>query len=84
MRNRRFNKNKEKNIKMAKVIVLFIITAVFVIGGSTLMALKFSESKQTVQAAEVDSNIDSEMNSKITSIVIKKITLMIIKKIIVS
>ena len=49
--NHRYNKNKAKNIKRARTIILFIIIAVFVVGGSTLMAIKFSESKQAVQAA---------------------------------
>ena len=59
--NRRYNKDKVKNVKMAKTIILFIITAVFVVGGSTLLALKISKDKQqTVQAAEIDSKVSSE------------------------
>ena len=36
--NRRDNEDKVKNVKRARTIILFIITAVFVVGGSTLMA----------------------------------------------
>jgi len=65
--NHRNNKNQGKNIKMARSIILFIIVVVFVIGGSTLIAVKFSESKQAVQAVqatEVAPNINSDANSK--------------------
>jgi len=53
--NRRYNKNKLTNIKRARSIILFIIITAFVIGGSALMAAKFSEGKQqTVQALETN------------------------------
>ena len=61
----RYNKEQEKNIKLARATILVIITVVFVIGASALMALKFSEGKKTVQAVqatEVDPNINSNAN----------------------
>jgi len=58
--NHRYNKNKVKNIKNARTMILFIIIAAFVVGGSTLMAVKFSESKQAVQALEVNKETNSE------------------------
>ena len=58
----RHNKEQEKNIKLARATILFIITVVFVTGGSALMALKFSESKKAVQATEFNPNINSDAN----------------------
>ena len=62
--NHRYNKNKEKNIKRARTTILFIIIAAFVVGGSTLMAVKFSESKQAVQALEVNKETNSESSDE--------------------
>ena len=62
--NHRYNKNKVKNIKKARTIILFIIIAAFVVGGSTLMAVKFSESKQAVQALEVNKETNSESSGE--------------------
>ena len=59
--NHRYNKNKVKNAKRARTMILFIIVAAFVVGGSTLMAVKFSESKQAVQALD---NTDPKINSE--------------------
>ena len=54
--NHRYNKNKARNVKRAKTTILFIIIAIFVVGGSALMAVKFSESKQAVQAETLGTN----------------------------
>ena len=62
--NHRYNKNKVKNIKKARTMILFIIIAAFVVGGSTLMAVKFSESKQAVQALEVNKEVNSESSGE--------------------
>jgi len=56
--------NKIKNIKRAKNIILFIIIVAFVVGGSTLMALQFSENKQAVQALEVSKEANSESSGE--------------------
>ena len=55
-----YNKNRGNNIKRAKTMILFIIIAVFVVGGSTLMAVKFSQGKQAVQALEVNKETNSD------------------------
>ena len=55
-----YNKNRVKNIKRARTMILFIIVAVFVIGGSTLMSVKFSESKQAVQALDVNNETSAK------------------------
>lgn len=63
-------RNREKKIKRARTTILFIITAAFVIGGSAIMAQKFAESKQAVQAAEVveeQNNSDSTDKNGLTS-----------------
>ena len=60
----RYNKNKMKNIKRTRSIILFIIIVVFVVGGSALMSIKFSESKQTVQAIEVNQETNLESSDK--------------------
>ncbi|BCZ44362.1 xylanase deacetylase [Clostridium gelidum] len=60
--NHRYNKNKGKNIKTARTMILFIIIVAFVVVGSTLMAIKFSESKQAVQALDVNKETNSESN----------------------
>lgn len=62
--NHRYNKNKVRNMKKAKRIILFITIAAFVVGCSALMALKFSESKQVVQALEVNGEKNSESSDK--------------------
>jgi peptidoglycan/xylan/chitin deacetylase (PgdA/CDA1 family) len=59
--NRRYDKDQGQNVKMAKATILFIITVIFVVGGSALIALKFSESRQAiqeVQATEVNNSND--------------------------
>jgi peptidoglycan/xylan/chitin deacetylase (PgdA/CDA1 family) len=62
--NHKYNKNKAKNIKRARTTILFIIITAFVVGGSTLMAVKLSESKQAVQALEVNKETNSESSGK--------------------
>ena len=62
--NHRYNKNKVKNIKRARTMILFIIIAAFVVGGSTLMAIKLSEGKQAVQALEVNKETSSESSGE--------------------
>ena len=62
--NHRYNKNKGKNIKTARTIILFIIVVAFVVVGSTLMAIKFSESKQAVQALDINKETNSEPNKE--------------------
>lgn len=62
--NQRYNKNKIKNIKRAKIIILFITIAAFVVGGSALLATKFSESKQAVQAQTLKTEQDSGGDDK--------------------
>lgn len=47
------SRNSAKKNKRVRATILFIITAAFVVCGSVMMAIKFSESKQAVQAAEV-------------------------------
>jgi len=61
-RNHRYNKNRTKNIKRARATILFIIIAAFVVGGSTLMAVKFSENK-TVQALDVNKETNTETSN---------------------
>jgi len=46
--NRRYNKNRVKNVKSPRTMILFIIIVAFVVGDSTLMAVKFSENKQAI------------------------------------
>ena len=60
MRYDKRSRDRARKIKRARVTILFIITAVFVIGGSIIMAQKFAEGKQAVQAAEV---VDEQKNS---------------------
>ena len=62
--NHGYNKNKVKNIKTARTMILFIVITVFVVGGSTLMAIKFSEGKQAVQALDVNKEISSESSGE--------------------
>ena len=64
--NHRYNKNKVKNIKSTRTIILFIIIAAFVVVSSTLMAMKVSESKQAVQALEVNKETNQETNSELS------------------
>jgi len=59
-----YNKNKTKNVKSARSIILFIIIAAFVVGSSTLMALKFSDSKQAVQALDINKETNSESSDE--------------------
>lgn len=55
------SRNRARKIKRIRTTILFIITAAFVICGGVIMAMKFSESKQAVQAAEVvDQNSKKE------------------------
>lgn len=77
MRYDKRSRNRARKIKRARATILFIITAAFVIGGSAIMAQKFAESKQSVQAAEVvegqnnsdstDKNVLSSNSSKSSS-----------------
>ena len=54
------SRSRTKKSKKVRATILFIITAAFVVFGSVIMAIKFAESKQSVQAAEV---VDQEKNS---------------------
>jgi peptidoglycan/xylan/chitin deacetylase (PgdA/CDA1 family) len=58
-----FNKDKVKNIKRAKVTILFIIIGVFVVIVSAIMAQKFSSNKQEVQALDVNGTANSDSGS---------------------
>ena len=60
MRYDKKSRNRARKIKRARTTILFIIVAAFVIGGSTIMAQKFAQSKQAVQAAEV---VEAQNNS---------------------
>lgn len=62
--NHRYNENKGSNIKTARTMILFIAIAAFVVGGSTLMAVKLSESKESVQALEVNKEANSELSGE--------------------
>jgi len=62
--NYRNNKNKAKNIKTTRTMILFIIIVAFVVGGSSLMAVKFSKDKQAVQALEVNKEVSSESSGE--------------------
>jgi len=63
--NRRYNKDKSKNITRARSIILFIIIVAFVVVASAFMAFKFSsEKQQTVQALEVNKGTTSDSNDK--------------------
>ena len=62
--NHRYNKNRVKNIKSARTMILFIIITAFVIGCNALMAVKFSESKQAVQAIDVNKEASPESNGE--------------------
>lgn len=53
-------RSRVKKNKIARSTILFIITAAFVVCGSVIMAMKFAESKQAVQAAEV---VEQEENT---------------------
>lgn len=59
--------NTIKYMKSSRSIILFIITAIFVVGSSALMAMKFSESKQAVQALEVNKEANQKINSALSS-----------------
>lgn len=58
--NNMFSNNKAGNIKKARTTILFIIIALFVVVGSALIAQKFSLSRQTVQALDVNKDKSSE------------------------
>ncbi|EKQ50888.1 MULTISPECIES: polysaccharide deacetylase family protein [unclassified Clostridium] len=60
--NRR-KQNKIKNIKRARVTVLFIVVAIIVVMGSAIIAQKFSASKQSVQALDNNANQDKNQDS---------------------
>lgn len=64
--NHEYKENKSKNLKKARSIILFIVITAFIVGGSALMVMKFSKSKQAVQAvqAEVDKEKDLESSDK--------------------
>lgn len=63
-RNDKRNKNRAKNIKRARVTILFIAVALFVIAGGAVMAQKFSNSRQAVQALDTNgqANADNQEN----------------------
>jgi peptidoglycan/xylan/chitin deacetylase (PgdA/CDA1 family) len=66
-RNYRNNRDGMKNIKRARIIILFIAVALFVSVGSVVMVQKFSTNKQVVQAADNSTQIknkDSAENSQ--------------------
>ena len=51
-RNYRNNRDGMKNIKRARIIILFIAVALFAIVGGVVIVQKFSKSNQAVQAAD--------------------------------
>jgi peptidoglycan/xylan/chitin deacetylase (PgdA/CDA1 family) len=57
---------KIKNIKGARITILFIITAILVVTGSAVMAIKFSNNKQTVQALDSVQYINSSSDTKVS------------------
>lgn len=62
----RYKRTKKKKMQNS---ILFIVIVAFVIGGSALMAVKFSEGKETVQALEFNKQGDSnETEIKITTL----------------
>ncbi|EHI97389.1 polysaccharide deacetylase [Clostridium sp. DL-VIII] len=68
--NNKQNNNKIKNIRNARITILFILAAILVVVVSAVMAVKFSTSKQAVQAldANLDTNLDSNTKDNQTEI----------------
>ncbi|OOM74493.1 polysaccharide deacetylase family protein [Clostridium sp. BL-8] len=68
--NKQNNNNKIKNIRNARITILFILAAILVVVVSAVMAVKFSTSKQAVQAldANLDTNLDSNTKDNQTEI----------------
>ncbi|WP_297422624.1 polysaccharide deacetylase family protein [Clostridium sp.] len=61
---RHSNRRKQnKNIKRARVTVLFIVVAIIVVMGSAIIAQKFSASRQSVQALDNNANQDKNQDS---------------------
>ena len=58
------SENKLESVKKSKIIISFIIIAIFVIIGSAIAAQKFSANKQTVQALDLDKNTNLETSKK--------------------
>ncbi|BCZ45564.1 xylanase deacetylase [Clostridium gelidum] len=83
-RNYIYNNNRRKNIKRARIIILFIAVALFVIVGRVVVAQKFSANKQAVQAVQAvdnnsvqsqdndnqenDSSVDKESNTSVENV----------------
>ena len=64
-KNYRYNKSKDNNIKKARIIILFIAIVLLIIGGSSLIAAKFSGNRQEVQALDdTKQSGDSNPNDK--------------------
>jgi peptidoglycan/xylan/chitin deacetylase (PgdA/CDA1 family) len=57
---KRYNRNKNKNIKRAKITILFIVISVVTIIASTVITQRFSTNKQEVQALETNKDTKSE------------------------
>ncbi|AJG98722.1 xylanase deacetylase [Clostridium beijerinckii] len=63
-KNYRYNKSKDNNIKKARIIILFMTIVFFIVGGSSLIAAKFSQNRQEVQALDdTKQSGDSDSNS---------------------
>lgn len=63
-KNYRYNKSKDNNIKKARIIILFMTIVFLIVGGSSLIAAKFSKNRQEVQALDdTKQSGDSDSNS---------------------
>lgn len=64
-KNYRYNKSKDNNIKKARIIILFMTIVFLIVGGSSLIAAKFSKNRQEVQALDdTKQSGDSNSNDK--------------------
>ncbi|WP_017212904.1 polysaccharide deacetylase family protein [Clostridium beijerinckii] len=64
-KNYRYNKSKDNNIKKARIIILFMTIVFLIVGGSSLIAAKFSQNRQEVQALDdTKQSGDSNSNDK--------------------
>ena len=55
----RYNRNKSKNIKRARITILFIIISIFVVIVSTIITQRFSTNRQAVQALDINQDTKS-------------------------
>ncbi|NMF06427.1 polysaccharide deacetylase family protein [Clostridium beijerinckii] len=62
-KNYRYNKSNDNNIKKARIIILFMTIVFFIVGGSSLIAAKFSQNRQEVQALD-DTKQSGDSNEK--------------------